>query len=31
MGQVPVYEKAGKRTLLLSNFNTDGGPDLRIG
>lgn len=30
MGLVSVYDKAGKRTLVFSNFSTDGGPDLRI-
>lgn len=25
-----VYEKAGGRTLVFTNFKTDGGPDLRI-
>jgi hypothetical protein len=29
-GQVKVYEKAGKRTLVFTNFKTDNGPDLRI-
>lgn len=29
-GQVKLYEKAGKRTLVFDNFRTDGGPDLRI-
>lgn len=29
-GNVKVYEKEGKRTLVFENFKTDGGPDLRI-
>jgi len=29
-GTAKVYEKNGKRTLLLEDFTTDGGPDLRI-
>ncbi|AQG78292.1 DM13 domain-containing protein [Spirosoma montaniterrae] len=29
-GTVSLYEKAGKRTLVFTNFKTDGGPDLRI-
>jgi hypothetical protein len=29
-GNVKVYEKDGKRTLVFENFKTDGGPDLRI-
>jgi hypothetical protein len=29
-GTAKIYEKSGKRTLLLENFTTDGGPDLRI-
>ena len=29
-GTVSVYGKAGKRTLVFTNFKTDGGPDLRI-
>jgi len=29
-GTVAVYEKAGGRTLVFTNFKTDGGPDLRI-
>lgn len=29
-GGVSVYEKTGNRTLVFSNFSTDGGPDLRI-
>ena len=29
-GTVRVYERAGKRTLVFTNFRTDGGPDLRI-
>lgn len=29
-GTVSVYEKAGVRTLVFTNFSTDGGPDLRI-
>jgi len=29
-GTVSVYEKEGKRTLVFTNFKTDGGPDLRI-
>ena len=29
-GNVKVYEKAGKRTLVFSDFKTEGGPDLRI-
>jgi hypothetical protein len=29
-GNAKVYEKSGKRTLVFSDFKTDGGPDLRI-
>lgn len=29
-GTVSVYEKAGQRTLVFTNFKTDAGPDLRI-
>ncbi|MBO0932345.1 DM13 domain-containing protein [Fibrella aquatilis] len=29
-GTVSVYEKAGVRTLVFTDFRTDGGPDLRI-
>ncbi|MEZ0540333.1 DM13 domain-containing protein [Fibrella arboris] len=29
-GAVQLYEKAGKRTLVFTDFNTDAGPDLRI-
>jgi hypothetical protein len=29
-GNVKLYEKDGKRTLVFENFKTDGGPDLRI-
>lgn len=29
-GEVKLYEKAGRRTLVFENFKTDGGPDLRI-
>jgi hypothetical protein len=29
-GNVKLYEKEGKRTLVFDNFKTDGGPDLRI-
>ncbi len=29
-GTVTVYEKGGKRTLVFADFQTDGGPDLRI-
>ena len=29
-GNVKVYEKEGKNTLVFENFKTDGGPDLRI-
>ncbi len=29
-GTVNVVETAGKRTLVFTNFRTDGGPDLRI-
>lgn len=29
-GTVSVYEKAGVRKLVFTNFSTDGGPDLRI-
>lgn len=29
-GTVKLYEKAGKRTLVFTDFKTDGGPDLRI-
>jgi uncharacterized membrane protein YphA (DoxX/SURF4 family) len=29
-GTAKVYEKAGKRTLVMEGFTTDGGPDLRI-
>lgn len=29
-GTVSVVEKDGKRTLVFTNFRTDGGPDLRI-
>lgn len=29
-GTAKIYEKGGKRTLLMEGFTTDGGPDLRI-
>lgn len=29
-GNVKLYEKDGRRTLVFENFKTDGGPDLRI-
>lgn len=29
-GTVKLYEKDGKRTLIFTDFKTDGGPDLRI-
>ena len=29
-GTVNVVETGGKRTLVFTNFRTDGGPDLRI-
>ena len=29
-GTARIYEKGGKRTLLIEGFTTDGGPDLRI-
>ncbi len=29
-GTAKIYEKGGKRTLVLTDFQTDGGPDLRI-
>lgn len=29
-GNIKLYEKAGKRTLVFENFKTDSGPDLRI-
>jgi len=29
-GSVSVSETGGKRTLVFTNFRTDGGPDLRI-
>lgn len=29
-GNVKLYEKDGKRTLVFDSFKTDGGPDLRI-
>ena len=29
-GTIKLYEKAGKRTLVFTDFRTDGGPDLRI-
>lgn len=29
-GNVKLYEKDGKRTLVFDNFKTDSGPDLRI-
>lgn len=29
-GTVSLYEKGGKRTLVFTDFSTDGGPDLRI-
>lgn len=29
-GNVKLYDKAGKRTLVFTNFKTDAGPDLRL-